>query len=186
VTDLPVLQPTKFEDLVQEGHMPVTIRRRELIAAIGGATVASPLAARAQQPGRTFRLGVLIPSARETPPLVAFFDELRLNGFIEGQNIAVIPGRSDIRYEQVAEQMAAIIKAAPDAIVSGGLFATRAVQAATRTLPHVALSEDMVGDGFVISLAHPSGNTTGISIVSPELDGKRQESSKSHARYRKA
>jgi hypothetical protein len=80
VTDLPVLQPTKFEDLVQEGHMPVTIRRRELIAAIGGATVASPLAARAQQPGRTFRLGVLIPSARETPPLVAFFDELRLNG----------------------------------------------------------------------------------------------------------
>jgi hypothetical protein len=115
VTDLPVLQPTKFEDLVQEGHMPVTIRRRELIAAIGGATVASPLAARAQQPGRTFRLGVLIPSARETPPLVAFFDELRLNGLIEGQNIAVIPGGSDIRYEQVAEQMAAIIKAAPDA-----------------------------------------------------------------------
>ena len=79
--------------------MPVTIRRRELIAAIGGATVASPLAARAQQPGRTFRLGVLIPSAREAPPLVAFFDELRLNGFIEGQNIAVIPGGSDIRYE---------------------------------------------------------------------------------------
>ncbi len=150
------------------------MRRREFIVA-AVASVAWPVGAQAQQSGRTYRLGVLIPSARQTPPLVAFFDELRLNGFIEGQNLEVIPGGFDIRYEQVAEQMAAIIKAAPDAIVSGGLFATRAVQAATRTLPHVALSEDMVGDGFVASLAHPGGNTTGVSMLSPELDGKRQE-----------
>ena len=108
-------------------------------------------------------------------PLVAFFGELRLNGFIESQNLEVIPGGFDIRYEQVTGQMAAIIKAAPDAIVSVGLFATRAVRAATRTLPHVALSEDMVGDGFVASLAHPGDNTTGVSVLSPELDGKRQE-----------
>ena len=98
-----------------------------------------------------------------------------LNGFIEGQNLEVIPGGLDIRNEQVAEQVATILKAAPDAIVSGGLFGNRAVQAANRTFPHVSISEDMVGDGFVASLARPGGNTTGISILSPELDGKRQE-----------
>jgi putative tryptophan/tyrosine transport system substrate-binding protein len=151
------------------------MRRREFFGLVGGAAAMWPVAARAQQPGRTYRLGVLIPSARQTPPLVAFFDELRLNGFIEGQNLQVIPGGFDIRYEQVAEQMTSIMKGAPDVIVSGGLFATRAVQAASRALPHVALSEDMVGDGFVDSLARPGGNTTGISMLSPELDGKRQE-----------
>jgi len=134
-----------------------------------------PLPLAAQVPGRTFRLGLLIPSARQTPPLVAFFDELRLHGFIEGQNLEIIPGGLDLRNEQVAEHVAAIIKAAPDVIVSGGLFGTRAVQAVNRSFPHVAISEDMVGDGFVASLARPGGNTTGISILSPELDGKRQE-----------
>jgi len=97
------------------------------------------------------------------------------NGFIEGQNLEVVPGGLDIRNEQVAEQVATIFKAVPDAIVSGGLFGNRAVQAANRTFPHVAISEDMVGDGFVASLARPGGNITGISILSPELDGKRLE-----------
>jgi putative ABC transport system substrate-binding protein len=153
------------------------MRRRQFITLLSGAafSIAASLPLGAQQPGRTYRLGVLIPSARQTPPLVAFFDELRLNGFIEGQNLEVIPGGLDIRYEQAAEQAAAIVKAAPHVIVSGGVFANRAIQAATRTLPHVALSEDMVGDGFVASLARPGGNTTGVSILSPELDGKRQE-----------
>ena len=153
------------------------MRRREFMTLLGGtaASVATPLQLSAQVPGRIYRLGVLIPSARQTPPVVAFFDELRLNGFIEGQNLEVIPGGLDIRNEQVAEQVATILKASPDAIVSGGLFGNRAVQAANRAFPHVAISEDMVGDGFVASLARPGGNTTGVSILSPELDGKRQE-----------
>ena len=153
------------------------MRRRAFMTLLGGtaASVAAPQQLSAQVPGRIYRLGVLIPSTRQTPPVVAFFDELRLNGFIEGQNLEVIPGGLDIRNEQVAEQVATILKAAPDAIVSGGLFGNRAVQAANRAFPHVAISEDMVGDGFVASLARPGGNTTGISILSPELDGKRQE-----------
>jgi putative tryptophan/tyrosine transport system substrate-binding protein len=153
------------------------MRRRAFLTLLGGtaASVAAPQQLSAQIPGRVYRLGVLIPSTRQTPPVVAFFDELRLNGFIEGQNLEVIPGGLDIRNEQVAEQVATILKAAPDAIVSGGLFGNRAVQAANRAFPHVALSEDMVGDGLVVSLARPGGNTTGISILSPELDGKRQE-----------
>lgn len=153
------------------------MRRRKFLTLLGGtaASVAAPQHLGAQVPGRVYRLGVLIPSTRQTPPVVAFFDELRLNGFIEGQNLEVIPGGLDIRNEQVAEQVATILKAAPDAIVSGGLFGNRAVQAANRAFPHVAISEDMVGDGLVASLARPGGNTTGISILSPELDGKRQE-----------
>ena len=60
-------------------------------------------------------------------------------------------------------------------IVSAGILATRAVQQATRTIPIVAMSEDMLVDGLVDSLARPGGNTTGISLLSPELDGKRQD-----------
>jgi hypothetical protein len=62
------------------------MRRREFLTLLGGtaASVAAPQQLNAQVPGRVYRLGVLIPSTRQTPPVVAFFDELRLNGFIEG------------------------------------------------------------------------------------------------------
>jgi putative ABC transport system substrate-binding protein len=65
--------------------------------------------------------------------------------------------------------------AAPDAIVAGPEPQLRAIQARTRTIPIVGMSEDMVAGGFVASLAHPGGNTTGVSLLSPELDGKRQQ-----------
>jgi putative ABC transport system substrate-binding protein len=111
----------------------------------------------------------------DAPGVVAFFDELRLAGFIEGQNLIVVPGGFDVRDERFAERAAALVKAAPDAIVSGPDLTTRALQQATRTIPLIAMTEDMVGAGLVKSLARPGGNTTGISLLSPELDGKRQE-----------
>jgi putative tryptophan/tyrosine transport system substrate-binding protein len=151
------------------------MKRREFITVLGGAAVAWPLAARAQEAGRTYRLGFLVPHAREAPWVVAFFDELRLSGFIEGQNLIVVPGSFDIRDDQIAESVTAIVKAAPDAIVSGGDVATRALQQATRTIPLIGVTEDMVAAGLVDSLARPGGNTTGISLLSPELDGKRQD-----------
>jgi putative tryptophan/tyrosine transport system substrate-binding protein len=150
------------------------MRRRKFITLLGGAAATFPLAARAQQ-GRTYRLGFIIPAGRDTPAVVAFLDELRLNGFVEGQNLDVIGAGFNVRREQVAEQAALIVKAAPDAIVGGPDIYTRALQAATRTIPIVSMSEDMVAEGLVASLARPGGNTTGLSIMSPELNGKRQE-----------
>jgi putative tryptophan/tyrosine transport system substrate-binding protein len=67
------------------------VNRRQFITLLGGAA-AWPRSARAQEPGRVYRLGALIPAGRETPAVVAFFDEMRLLGFIEGRNLDVIPG----------------------------------------------------------------------------------------------
>jgi len=102
------------------------------------------------------------------------FDELRLNGFVEGQNLAVI-GSFGVTTEQIADGVAILMKAVPDVIVSGPELYTRALQAATRTMPLLSISEDLVGEGLVASLAKPGGNVTGISLLSPELDDKRQD-----------
>ena len=150
------------------------LQRRAFITLLGGAA-ALPLAARAQEAGRTYRLGFMVPHSPDAPWIVAFFDELRLAGFIEGQNLIVVPGGFDVRDDRLAERAAALVKAAPDAIVSGGDLAMRALQQATRTIPLIGMTEDVVAAGFAESLARPGGNITGISLLSPELDGKRQD-----------
>src|SRR6266498_1203461 len=151
------------------------MRRREFIGVLYGAAAWS-LAARAQELGRTYRLGVFIPSARESPQAAAFLDELRLNGFVEGQNLIVIWTDLGVsNNDDLVECAAALVKAAPDAIVAGPELPIRAVQAATSTVPILGVTEDMVGEALVASLPHPGGNTTGISLLSPELDGNRQD-----------
>jgi putative ABC transport system substrate-binding protein len=151
------------------------LKRREFISLLGGATAGTlPFTAWAQQPGRTYRLGFLIPVAKDAPAMVAFFDELRAQGFVEGENLAIIPG-FQVRNEQIADLVPPLVKAAPDAIMSGGDISTRALQNATRTIPIVVITEDVVAAGFAASLARPGGNITGISLMSPELDGKRQD-----------
>jgi putative ABC transport system substrate-binding protein len=149
------------------------LRRRQFITLLGGAA-AWPLAARAQDNGRTYRLGFLLPSSRHGV-VDAFFDELRLNGFVEGKNLVVMPGGFEATDDNLAERAAALVNAAPDAIVAGPAPPLRALQAITRTIPLIGMSEDMVGEGLVASLARPGANITGISLLSPELDGKRQE-----------
>ena len=134
-----------------------------------------PLGARAQEPGRVYRLAVVITAGRDELPTQAFFDELRVQGFVEGKNLEIIPDGFRIRNEQAATVVPAIVKAAPDAIVSAGDFITQKFQEATKSIPLVAMTEDMVAAGFAASLAKPGGNITGISLMSPDLDGKRQD-----------
>ena len=135
------------------------LKRRHFIATLlgGSAAAALPLAVRAQQPGQTYRLGFFLPVARDAPAIIAFFDELRVHGFVEGRNLAIIPGGFQAGNQQIDDLVPIIIKAAPDAIIAGGD------------------AEDMVPAGFAASLAHPGGNITGISLMSPDLDGKRQD-----------
>jgi putative ABC transport system substrate-binding protein len=151
------------------------MKRRDFIALLAGAAVFAPAVARAQEPGRVYRLGAVIPVGRQTPGVVAFFDEMRVFGFVEGQNLMALPNGFDVSNDQLAERADALVKAAPDIIISGPDNYTRVLQQRTRTIPLIAMTEDMVAAGLVGSLARPGGNTTGISLLSPELDGKRQE-----------
>jgi putative tryptophan/tyrosine transport system substrate-binding protein len=151
------------------------MRRRSFITLLGGAVVGWPLAARGQEPGRTYRLGIITPAPRESPPVIAFFDELRRNGFVEGQNLTVIVGAFGNIDDHLAERAAVLVNAAPDAILAGPEPPLHALEDLTRTVPLIGMVEDMVAAGLVPSLARPGGNITGISLLSPELDGKRQE-----------
>ena len=151
-----------------------TMRRREFIALMG-ASVTSPFAAMAQQAGRTYRLGGLSANPRNNPAFVAMFDELRRQGFIEGQNLTVEWRSYRARIDQVPEFVAELVNAHVDVIYVGGHPGIRAAQQATATIPILGITQDMVGQGLVNSLARPDGNTTGISILATELDGKRQE-----------
>jgi putative ABC transport system substrate-binding protein len=150
------------------------MRRRECIALMG-ASVAWPFAAMAQQAGRAYRVGFLAPFTRDVPFNVAFFDELRHLGFIEGQNV-IFDYRVFVPHIELISQYAAeLVSARPDIIYAGGGVAIRAVQQATRSIPIVGITDDMVGEGLVESFARPNSNTTGISILATELDGKRQD-----------
>jgi putative ABC transport system substrate-binding protein len=151
------------------------VKRREFISVIGGAAVAWPLAAYAQEPGRVYRVGFLVPAERQAPAVVALFDELRLNGFAEGMNLTVISGGFDAIDDHLTERAATLVNATPDVIIAGPELPLRALQGATHTVPVLAMTEDLVTEGLAQSLARPGGNITGISLLSPELDGKRQD-----------
>ena len=144
------------------------MRRRKFITLLGGAA-AWPLAARAQQAGRTHRLGWLLPLTRDAPVNVAFFDELRRRGFIEGQNLTVEYRPWALHFDLVSQYAAELVKARVDVIITGGEETLRAAQEATKTIPILALAEDLLGSGFVNSMARPNGNTTGVSILANVL-----------------
>ncbi len=107
--------------------------------------------------------------------MVAFFDELRTLGFVEGQNLKIVAGGFELRDDQYAEVAATLPKSAPDVIFCVSDPATRAAEESTQTLPIVSLSDDILAPGFVRSFSHPGGNITGVSILGAELNGKRLE-----------
>lgn len=148
------------------------MQRREFITLLGGAAAAWPLVARAQQ---TYRLGVLSGRGRQEPNFVAFFDELRQFGIIEGRHLIVDPSGFGVGQDHFAELAIKLVASDANVILCAGDAAISAAQASTRTIPILAISDDMVGAGLVRSLAHPGGNITGISILSTELNGKRLE-----------
>jgi putative tryptophan/tyrosine transport system substrate-binding protein len=100
---------------------------------------------------------------------------LRRRGFIEGQNLTVEYRTYGQHVDLIAQYAAELVMARVDVISTAGEEAVRAVQQVTKTIPIVAIAGDMLGSGLVNSLARPDGNTTGVSILSFEADGKRQD-----------
>lgn len=151
------------------------MRRRDFIRLVSGAAATWPLGAMAQEPGRVYRIAVVISTGRDEPPTLAFLDELRAQGFVEGKNLEFVFDGFRFNNEQAAAAVPVIVKAAPDAIVIAGDFIAEKFKEATKSIPLLVMTEDMVAAGFAASLAKPGGNITGISLMSPDLDGKRQD-----------
>jgi putative ABC transport system substrate-binding protein len=148
------------------------MRRREFIGLVGAAA-AWPLAAKAQEPGRVYRLATL--GAGRTIATVALLETLRQRGFVEGENLRVDYRGFAQNVDLIPQYAAELVQANPDVMFATGDAAIRAMQRFSSTIPLLGVTEDMVGSGFVSSLAHPEGNTTGVSLLSTELDIKRQQ-----------
>jgi putative ABC transport system substrate-binding protein len=148
------------------------MRRREFFTFLGGATVfLSPLVAQAQQPALgKWRIGMLAPQIRQKP----IREGLRELGYVEGQNL-LIEWRYDDRVDRLAAFATELVGLKPGVIAATGTQAARAAQQATKSIPIVMAASNPVGDGLVESLAHPGGNITGISLLSPEVSAKRLE-----------
>jgi len=142
---------------------------------VASATVAWPFGAGGQEAGRTYRLGILWPFPCGTPESSLLADALRPYGFIDGKNLNIDYRSWAQHIDQIWDYAAEFAKERVDAISAGGDLGIRAAQKATPSIPILGVTDDMLGPGFVPSFARPTGNTTGVSILSPELDGKRQD-----------
>jgi putative ABC transport system substrate-binding protein len=149
------------------------MKRRAFISLLGSAAVAIPLATHAQQRARKIpRIGIIDDGAIWQP----FRDALRENGYIDGQTIAFETRAAAGHTDRLSTAATELVRLPVDLIASYGTPASRAAKAATSTIPIVMISVgDPVGAGLVQSLAHPGGNITGNTIISPDLAPKRMQ-----------
>jgi putative tryptophan/tyrosine transport system substrate-binding protein len=150
------------------------MRRREFITLLAAVPFA-PRVVRAQEKDRVYRLGSLAPSPRSRPYHVAFYDELKRQGFVEGQNLVVDEHGYGLRVDQLAKHAEELVRSQVDLIVCSGELAIRTLQRATKTIPIVGNGADLLGSGLVRPLSKPTGNFTGVNFLANELNGKRQE-----------
>ncbi len=155
------------------------MNRRTAIRRLATFFLTTASLAEAQQPTKIPRIGFLSavsPSAISTRT-ESFRQGLRELGYVEGKNIVIeyryAEGKLD-RLSQLAAEL--LVRLKVDVIVSAGPPPTRSAKQATVTIPIVmAFDDDPVGSGFVVSLARPGGNITGLSTLSPEISGKQLE-----------
>ena len=151
------------------------MRRRKLIAMLGGAAAAWPLAARAQQPALPV-VGFLDNRSSDgmASRLAAFHKGLKEVGLVEGENVTIVYRWAEDRLDRLPEMASELARQATVIVTTGGPPAAFAAKAATTTVPIVFLvGEDPTRLGLVTSIARPSGNLTGINMLANELEAKR-------------
>jgi putative tryptophan/tyrosine transport system substrate-binding protein len=154
----------------------MTLTRKLQSLAVTALLLAFP-SAEAQQSKKTPLIGYLTvaPLSANVARVEAFRQGLRELGYVEGENI-VIAWRSGEGLKRESDLVAEALRLKVDIIVSSGPTMTRAAKQATATIPIVmTFDSDPVGSGFIVSLARPGGNITGLSALSPELSGKQLE-----------
>jgi putative tryptophan/tyrosine transport system substrate-binding protein len=154
------------------------MRRREFITLLGGgAVVASPLTARALQPDKMRRIGVLRAATAGDPDvqmnIAAFAQTLEQLGWSDGRNVRIDYRLSGADADKTRTDAAELVSLGPDVIFASGSSAVEALAWATRTVPIVfALVVDPVGSGFVDSLSRPGSNITGLMLFEYDLSAK--------------
>jgi putative ABC transport system substrate-binding protein len=153
------------------------MRRRDFIALACGASLAWPLAARAQQPEPMRRVGMLMNMAADNPEgqaaVAAFKEVLQKMGWNDGRNVRIDIRWSENDVDRDRKYAAELVALAPDVILGSGTLSVTALQHVTRTLPIVFTQvSDPVGAGVVDNLARPGGNTTGFMNFEYSLSGK--------------
>ena len=153
------------------------MKRREFITLLGGAVVALPRVARAQQPERMRRIGVLTGTAADDPEAqarqAAFVQGLAQLGWTDGRNVRIDARWTAGNAADTRKYAAELVALAPDVILVGGGASIGELLQATRSVPIVfAFVPDPVGSGFVDSLARPGGNATGFMQFEYSLCGK--------------
>jgi putative tryptophan/tyrosine transport system substrate-binding protein len=153
------------------------MRRREFITLLGGAAAAWPLAARAQQPERMRRVGVLTAFAADDPAaktrVLAFAQAMAQLGWIEGRNVRIDVRWGTVDAERPRKYAAELAAVKPDVILTTASPATGPVLQATPAVPVVFVQvADPVGAGFVDNLAHPGGNATGFMLYEYGISAK--------------
>jgi putative ABC transport system substrate-binding protein len=160
--------------------MAIGTDRRQFISALGGATLAWPLAARAQQGEGMRRVGVLLPLAAKDPEAqaryAAFLQALQQLGWIEGRNLRVDVRWAEGNAADTRKYAAELVALVPDVIMTAGGATMEPLLQATRTVPIVfAIVPDPVGSGYVQSLSKPGGNASGFVMFEYSLCGKWPE-----------
>jgi putative ABC transport system substrate-binding protein len=151
------------------------MNRRAFIVALGGAA-AWPLTARAQKAGSRHLVGILSAGSDNTGLNTVLVDALRELGWVEGKNVDFAYRYAENRLERLPELAADLVRLKVDVIASAGTLAPLAAKQASATIPIVMTAAgDPLGSGLVASLARPGGNVTGMSLMVPDLGGKRLE-----------
>ncbi len=153
------------------------MQRREFITLLGGAAVAWPLAAHAQQPGKVYRIGFLWDSPDAfVDALEAFRQGLHELGYVEGQTIIIEYRWAEGKPERMRELAEELVRLKVDVIVAPSSIYTAAAKRATSMIPIIFMSHaDPLGSSHVASLARPGGNITGLSLMMTETNVKGLE-----------